>query len=737
MCMAGALALRERQDLDPRKLPFPKTVSNKVVHSKGFESVVYRDVKPSNVLIDGLNAKLGDFGLARTYEHNNDPQTANIVGRLGYLAHELTRTWKATTSTDVYGYGYCYGTLMVEVASRRKPIEPQNRANELVLVDWVRELHSRGEITRAIDPKLKWYHSGEAQLVLTLAIAEFSDCFADDSNDPPYNILTPSQKINFAYNGFLNQNLTLEGASFIKSDGMLVLTNDLARLLGHSFYPSPVQFKKRNPNNNGTAEAVTFSTSFVLSITSKYPDIGGHGLAFVLMPTKKPKTSLANQNLGLPNDTSIGCFLAVEFDIVQNPKLQDINDNHVGIDISSLISNISMPAAYCSSNDNCNNSILLRSGKPVQAWIDYDSNKMLMNVSISPCGMSRPIIPLISFPIDLSSVLDEYMIRDGDEILEDWEIEYGACRFKYSELFAAARGFGEKNFIGSGGFGRVYRGVIPSTGLEVAIKRVYNGSCQGMKEFVAEITSMGRLRHRNLVHLHGWCRKKDKLLLVYDYVPNGSLDKLLDVKPSNVLIDGLNAKLGDFGLATTYEHNNDPQTTNIVSTLEYLAPELTRTGKATTSTDVYGYGTLMLEVASRRRPIEPQNSATELVLVDWVRELYSRGEITRAIDPKLDNYHSGEAQLVLTLGLLCCHPHPDYRPTMRRVVQLLLGDATLPLLPHDIHMEVPMTVSEFSYCFANDSDDPLYQRSTSSQSNNSWISFGKSLPTAHTTRVTF
>ncbi|XWS54465.1 hypothetical protein CRYUN_Cryun10bG0091600 [Craigia yunnanensis] len=288
---------------------------------------------------------------------------------------------------------------------------------------------------------------------------------------------------------------------------------------------------------------------------------------------------------------------------------------------------------------------------------------------------------------------------------------------------------------------------------------------------------MGQLRHRNLVHLHGWCRKQDELLLVYDYFPNGSLDKFLfedaplkgkkltwdqrykiltgvaqallylheecnqrvvhrDVKPSNVLIDeDLNAKLGDFGLARTYEHDNNPQTTHIVGTLGYLAPELTRTGKATTSTDVYGYGTLMLEVASRRRPFEPQNNAKELLLVDWVRELHSQGEITRAIDPTLDNYCSGEAELVLPLGLLCCHPHPNYRPTMRRVVQFLLGDATLAPLPHDIHVEVPMAITEDSDSLADDSD-PSCRRMTSSQSNSS-TSFDKKLSTGHTTRVTF
>ncbi|KAK8575022.1 hypothetical protein V6N13_033754 [Hibiscus sabdariffa] len=99
----------------------------------------HRDVKPSNALMhEDLNAKLGYFGLARTYEHDNDPQTTNIVSTLGYLAHELARTGKATTSTDVYGNG----TLMLEVASRRKPFEPRNRTNETVLVDWVRGCHS-------------------------------------------------------------------------------------------------------------------------------------------------------------------------------------------------------------------------------------------------------------------------------------------------------------------------------------------------------------------------------------------------------------------------------------------------------------------------------------------------------------------------------------------------------------------------------------------------------------------
>lgn len=108
-----------------------------------------------------------------------------------------------------------------------------------------------------------------------------------------------------------------------------------------------------------------------------------------------------------------------------------------------------------------------------------------------------------------------HRLKYADEILEDWEIQYCARRFKYAELASTTK-LERKPY----GVGRIWRslqgGVMPSLGLEVAIKRIVHNLQQGMKEFVAEITSMGRLGHRNLVQMHGWCRKQDELLLVYD-----------------------------------------------------------------------------------------------------------------------------------------------------------------------------------------------------------------------------
>ncbi|KAL1812166.1 hypothetical protein ACET3Z_022231 [Daucus carota] len=558
-------------------------------------------------------------------------------------------------------------------------------------------------------------------------------------------------QVNFTYNGFKHADLSCDGDAYLRSDGIMAITNDKPKLIGHAYYPSALQFMP-NQNKGNKSSVVTFSTNFVFSINPKYPEIGGHGLTFVLLSTKQPQECRLNQYLGLPNDTSMETYstraLAVEFDVVQNLEFMDINDNHVGIDISSLISNISKPAAYFIGNTTM--SINLKSGSPFHAWIDYNNQEMLLNVTVAPLGVLKPQKPLITFPIDLSTVINEYMyigftastgllsashnilgwsfcfggkaqdldpsdlptldksvkvihskgfivgislatvtlviliilgathiihhFRNEDDIMEDWEVEYGARRFKYSDLVAATRGFGEKHLIGSGGFGRVYKGVIPDTGLEVAIKRIAQDSRQGMREFVAEITSMGRLRHRNL-------------------------------------------------------------TTHIVGTLGYLAPELTKTGKATTRTDVYGYGALMLELVSGRRPIEPQKNPEELVLVDWVRDLHSQGKILHAVDPTLDEYNQYEAEVVLSLGLLCSHPLADHRPSMRCVVQVLLGDASIPQLPFDIHQEGAGVITDYSMIY-DKSCNPPSDGASSSQST-SFTGFDKKLVGTQVSRATF
>ncbi|KAG8649343.1 L-type lectin-domain containing receptor kinase S.4 isoform X1 [Manihot esculenta] len=584
-------------------------------------------------------------------------------------------------------------------------------------------------------------------------------------------------------------NITLSGVAEIGKNGILRLTNETSRLMGHAFYSSPFQFK-----NSTNGKAFSFSTSFAFAIVPEYPKLGGHGLAFTISTSKDLK-ALPSQYLGLLNSTDLGNFtnhlLAVEFDTVQDFEFDDINDNHVGIDINSLKSNASAPAEYYTDNST-KLGLNLKGRYPILVWIDYDSVENLLNVTISPTS-KKPRLPILTFPIDLSPIFKEYMyvgfsastgllasshnllgwsfkmngqapaldlsslpslpagprkkhmgltiavavssvflaiialavasfyvIRKikNTEIIEDWELEIGPHRYSYEELKQATNSFSDKELLGQGGFGQVFKGTLPGSKTQVAVKRISNDSKQGLREFVSEIGSVGRLRHRNLAQLLGWCRRRDDFLLVYEYMANGSLDRFLfdepriilnwelrfkiikdvasgllylhegyeqvvihrDVKASNVLLDSeLNGKLGDFGLARLYEHGSNPSTTRVVGTLGYLAPELPRTGKATTSSDVYAFGALLLEAACGRRPVEPKALPEEMVLVDWVWQRFREGRVLDVVDHRLNGeYDEREMTMVLKLGIMCSNNVPIARPTMRQVMRFLDGEAQLP-----------------------------------------------------------
>ncbi|KAL8517531.1 hypothetical protein ACS0TY_015691 [Phlomoides rotata] len=599
----------------------------------------------------------------------------------------------------------------------------------------------------------------------------------------------------FTFTAFKSANLTLDGVAKVTDSGLLQLSNDTRQQTGHAFYPTPFNFKEF-PNSSSV---LSFSTCFVFAIVPEVQLLGGHGMAFVIAPTRGLPGSLPSTYLGLFNDSNNGKssnhVLAVELDTLRSTEFDDINDNHVGIDINSLFSVSPKPASYYDEKIGALHNLTLNSGRRMQIWIDYDSLSELLNVTVAPIEVQKPTIPLISLKYDLSPVINQVMYvgfsaaplltshyvlgwsfsvgggaappldlsrlpklprigpkkrstfltvvlpviivaslvlavlsvayivrrrRKYAEVVEEWEVNYTSHRFRYKDLYDATKGFKERGLLGRGGFGKVYKGVMCDSRREVAVKKVCHESRQGMKEFVAEIVSIGRMRHRNLVSLLGYCRRRGELLLVYEYMPNGSLDKYLhgqpeitlnwdqrfrvikgvaagllylheeweqvvihrDIKASNVLLDGeMNGRLGDFGLARLYDHGSDPQTTHVVGTLGYLAPEHTRTGKATTCSDVYAFGAFLLEVCCGRRPVEPKSSSEMAVLVEWVLSLWSKGEILGAVDPNLgEGYEKGEVELVLKLGLLCSHSRPVVRPRMREIVRYLEGEVDLPEL---------------------------------------------------------
>ncbi|XP_044472393.1 L-type lectin-domain containing receptor kinase V.9-like [Mangifera indica] len=220
-----------------------------------------------------------------------------------------------------------------------------------------------------------------------------------------FSTLVSSQLNELFFPGFkdFSTNITLRQAAIIEKNGILHLTKNSGLTEGQAFYRSPIQFK-----NSTNQQVFNFSSTFVPGIVSHLPDFGG--LAFTISPSIE-LSGLPSQYLGLLNSTNDGNFrnhlVAVEFDTVQDFEFGDIDGNHVGIDINSLISNKSSTAAYLDNSSTIQN-LSLKTGKPILAWIDYDASENLLNVTICP-NYPRPRLPLLSYKVNLSPIFHEFM----------------------------------------------------------------------------------------------------------------------------------------------------------------------------------------------------------------------------------------------------------------------------------------------------------------------------------------
>ncbi|MCE2055174.1 putative L-type lectin-domain containing receptor kinase S.7 [Datura stramonium] len=615
--------------------------------------------------------------------------------------------------------------------------------------------------------------------------------------------LVSSQNCSFDLQSFTLRNFTLLGDSYLR-DGVVGLTRELqvpSSSSGSLIYNNPIPFF--DPETKRTA---SFCTRFAFSVSNINPSSFGDGLAFFLSPDNQTLGSPGGF-LGLVNSSQLtkNKFVAVEFDTRQDLHFNDPDDNHVGLDIDSLISIKSANVKLAG--------VDLKSGNLIRSWIDYTSEEKKLLVFLS-YSSSKPKKPILTVDIDLSDYLKEFMYvgfaasTEGStelHFIENWsfqtfgfspvrprsnhsphnvsdnsvlvkppviqdsghkhhnslglglgitgpaffcavlvafgwisfkkwrgfnteknlkaELVTGPRQFSYKELRSATRGFHSSKIIGNGSFGTVYKAYFMDSSSIAAVKRSKH-SHEGKTEFAAELSIIACLRHKNLVQLQGWCIEKGELLLVYDFMPNGSLDKVLyqepesgyplkwpyryniavglasvltylhqeceqqvihrDIKASNVMLDGsYNARLGDFGLARLMDHDKSPVSTLTAGTMGYLAPEYLQYGKATEKTDVFSYGVVVLEVACGRRPIEGEGSGHEMVnLVDWVWRLYSEGRIIDAADKRLNgDFNKEEMKKLLLVGLSCANPDSTERPCMRRVFQILNNEAELVLVP--------------------------------------------------------
>ncbi|KAF8671053.1 hypothetical protein HU200_050332 [Digitaria exilis] len=474
--------------------------------------------------------------------------------------------------------------------------------------------------------------------------------------------------------------------------------------------------------NSKRTALTSFATEFVLNILPRNGT--GEGMAFFLTNNPQLPGNSSGPWLGVTNNQTDGSpanrVVAVEFD-TRKSSMDDLDGNHVGLDINSVESLFTYPLS--------NVSIVLSSGSDARVGIQYDGASTVLSIGAVQEGhvfthellvdLSQFLLEDISFGFaastgeftQLNQIKSWNFVTIGDDrgghrkkvgllvalmTLLTLAIAGGSClafyvwrrvtwqrrqayrnlekmidargpiRFKLRELRSATANFSPDRKLGRGGFGTVYLGYLPKMNMEVAVKRVSatstaaagnnnSSSNRGEKEFVAEVNTISRLSHRNLVKLMGWCHERGELLLVYEYFPMGSLDKLLyssdaknnarteqqqelnwerrfkiicgvasaleylhhgssqrvlhrDVKASNVMLDAEYApRLGDFGLARVVHLDGATHhsTQAVAGTRGYMAYETFFTGRASLDTDVYAFGVFAMEVLTGRSPSAP------------------------------------------------------------------------------------------------------------------------------------
>ncbi|GMH15326.1 hypothetical protein Nepgr_017167 [Nepenthes gracilis] len=346
------------------------------------------------------------------------------------------------------------------------------------------------------------------------------------------------------------------------------------------------------------------------------------------------------------------------------------------------------------------------------ASANYAENKCTNDVS-----RDQPAAVLVSSTTTSNAESSTSTSKQEDELRASSRLR----KFAFNDLKLATRNFRPESLLGEGGFGCVFKGWIeengtapvrPGTGLTVAVKTLNHDGIQGHKEWLAEVNYLGELVHPNLVKLIGYCIEDDQRLLVYEFMPRGSLENHLfrrslplpwsirmkialgaakglaflheeaerpviyrDFKTSNILLDAdYNAKLSDFGLAKDGpEGDKTHVSTRVMGTYGYAAPEYVMTGHLTSRSDVYSFGVVLLEMITGRRSMDKHRPNGEHNLVEWARpHMGERRKFYRLIDPRLEGHFSIKgAEKATQLAAHCLSRDPKARPLMTEVVEAL------------------------------------------------------------------
>ncbi|GMY37022.1 G-type lectin S-receptor-like serine/threonine-protein kinase RKS1 [Fagus crenata] len=344
-------------------------------------------------------------------------------------------------------------------------------------------------------------------------------------------------------------------------------------------------------------------------------------------------------------------------------------------------------------------------------------NKRKLAITILSVVVPFFLVPLLAYMWLIKK-------RKTKDSLEENELE-GSSRhpdlsvFDLSCIVAATGNFSPTNKLGEGGFGSVFKGEL-SNGQHIAVKRLSKSSGQGIEEFKNEVKLIAKLQHRNLVKIFGCCIQEEEKMLIYEYMPNKSLDSFIfdctrssmlnwrkrfeiidgiargilylhqdsrlriihrDLKTSNVLLDAeMNPKISDFGIARIFKGDQiQDKTTRVVGTYGYMSPEYVVFGKFSTKSDVFSFGVILLEIVSGKKNNNSYQNHSSLTLIGHVWELWGEDRALDIVDASInESFVSDEVLRCIQIGLLCVQEHAMDRPTMLKVLLMLSSETTLP-----------------------------------------------------------
>ncbi|KAG5110138.1 hypothetical protein JHK82_039361 [Glycine max] len=567
-----------------------------------------------------------------------------------------------------------------------------------------------------------------------------------------------------------------EGIAKIEN-GTIVLNSLINSGVGRAIYSEPLSLK-----NDSNGNVTDFSTRFSFTIKVLNKTNYGDGFAFYIAPLAFDYQIPPNSSgflLGLYGDTQNN-LVAVEFDTYVNEfdppmKHVGINNNSVAsldykkFDIDSNIGKmghtlitynasakllaVSWLFDGTSSGFTPNNSLShqIDLGEILPKWVtvgfsgatgsskeenvihSWEFSPNLDLNSTNPEANNENVIIITKYKVQVKVVVVavicsiivvlvvvsiSWLIIKKRRTKDDFHLDKEPRRFGYNELVAATNGFADDRRLGEGGTGEVYKGFLSDLGREVAVKRIFSDVEDSEEIFTNEVKIISRLIHRNLVQLMGWCHEQGKLLLVFEYMVNGSLDTHLfgsrrtltwgvrynialgmaralrylhedavqcvlhkDIKSGNVLLDtDFNIKVSDFGMAKLVDPRLRTQKTKLEGTYGYLAPEYVKEGRVSKESDMYGFGVVVLEIACGRKTYQ-DGEHNHVPLVNWVWKHYVEENILNVADKGLNmGFDVDEMTCLLTVGLWCTLQDYKKRPKAEQVINVLKQEVPLPKL---------------------------------------------------------